>query len=135
MMKLFSMLESYCYKRNIDSSPFIEMFYLFCVSCDEYNLDTISKIKRFHIKLYCYLIEQYCEKNNKKVQEINPDVLLIIFYLVIIHIVEEDITIRTTFVGKGSEKDVLRINDQLFTYIFRVNNNNSIVKNFWKTLC
>lgn len=114
-----------------DSNKLIDILYYFCMLFKQYDTKTINKISDFHIKLYCYLLDIYSPEG---VDSVSEDDLKIIFFLIIIHVIEEDYDYGIGLIGKDKTDRLIYMNDLLYSDIFRVNLDNCIVTDFWNEL-
>ena len=132
--QLFSMLESFCEYKEVKTSNITNTFYRFCVLFRDMKIETVKKIKKYHIKLFCYLLDKYSGISSKCINDLTDDEIETIFFLLLVHVIEEDYEYGTYLIGKGKCKNVLKINDILYKFIFSINNDNEIVTLFWNNL-
>lgn len=134
MEKLFSILRIFSDSKKIDSLKITKILYDFCLLFRELKVFTIKKIKVYHIKLYCYLLDSYIYKKSINISDLTDDEMIIIFFLIIIHVVEESFDYGTELIGSNKSLKLLEINDLLFKNIFKVNNDNSIINIYWNNI-
>lgn len=127
MEKHLDFVVKYASSKNIDPNPIIETIYRYNALFDSCNSYTLYYFNKFHMKVFLYLIDKYPVLPTDN--ELN-----MLFFMVIVHIVEDYLVISTNILGDGMCKRFLEINDKMFSYLFKVNSNNGIIDEFWKTI-
>ena len=134
MEKLFSILKIFSDSKNICSTKIYKTLYEFCLLFKELKMDTIKNVRVYHIQLYCYLLDSYISKKGITIFDLLDNEMTIIFFLIVIHVIEERFEYSTGLIGINNSSKLLEINDILFENLFQVNNDNSIIHNYWDNI-
>lgn len=130
LMELFITLKSFCESNELDETIYFNVLNDFTTLFGNLETDTITDIMTtHHIKVFCYLVEKYEED----LEEINEEDLVVIFFLVLVHIVEDRYTYNTCLLGDPKKYNgiVLDFNNSLFKHIFSINQDEKIINDYW----
>lgn len=131
MERHFDCVTKYAKSRDFDPIPILSTLYRYTVLFDNCNCCTIYYFNKTHMKLFLYLIDKYFEDKNDVVSD---DDLNILFFMVLVHVVEDYMIISTNILGDGMNTKFLTINDEMYPYIFRANLDNNILEKFWENV-
>lgn len=127
------MLETYCNNIKICPSLFIHTLGKFHIFLNRCNID-FNIFKKYHIKLFCFLVDKYCKHENRSIESITNNELSVIFFLILIHVIDDVYDYNSDILGHNKTDFVLSINDIIFPIIFQINCNSELVTKYWKEI-
>ena len=139
MKKIFDTLENFTKHKSIDPMILIGEFYKFIRLVDEIAEE--NTINTEHVKIICYFLEKHSILIDIKLENFDDITKYCIIYFVYIHVVNDDYDIHTHKIfGNGTvesrefTKKFLKLNDDHFPELFKMNNDRTIIRDFWESV-